>query len=52
MKLWNEIKHHQVDRFATDYWKVYPKIIPKRKHVQTKKETFTVEGYNRACLKF
>jgi insertion element IS1 protein InsB len=46
MKLWNEIKHHQVDRFATDYWKVYPKIIPKRKHVQTKKETFTVEGYN------
>lgn len=30
----------------TDYWKVYPKILPEEKHIQSKSETFTVEGYN------
>jgi insertion element IS1 protein InsB len=31
---------------ASDYWKPYERIIPKEKHVQTKAETFTVDGYN------
>jgi insertion element IS1 protein InsB len=31
---------------ASDYWKPYESIIPKDKHVQSKAETFTVEGYN------
>ena len=31
---------------ATDYWKPYEEFVPKEKHVQTKAETFTVEGYN------
>jgi insertion element IS1 protein InsB len=31
---------------ASDYWKPYEHIIPKEKHIQTKAETFTVEGYN------
>jgi insertion element IS1 protein InsB len=31
---------------ASDYWKPYESIIPKEKHVQTKAETFAVEGYN------
>jgi insertion element IS1 protein InsB len=31
---------------ASDYWKPYESIIPKGKHIQTKAETFTVEGYN------
>ncbi len=31
---------------ASDHWKAYGRIIPKEKHVQTKAETFTVEGYN------
>jgi insertion element IS1 protein InsB len=31
---------------ASDYWKAYESIIPKGKHIQTKAETFTVEGYN------
>ncbi|KAA6334374.1 hypothetical protein EZS27_017295 [termite gut metagenome] len=31
---------------ASDYWKPYESIIPKEKHLQTKAETFTVEGYN------
>jgi insertion element IS1 protein InsB len=30
----------------TDYWGPYEKFIPEQKHVQSKKETFTVEGYN------
>lgn len=31
---------------ASDYWASYEHIIPKEKHIQTKAETFTVEGYN------
>ena len=30
----------------TDYWKPYENFIPEEKHVQSKAETFTVEGYN------
>jgi len=31
---------------ASDYWKPYEAIIPKDKHIRSKAETFTVEGYN------
>jgi insertion element IS1 protein InsB len=31
---------------ASDYWKPYEHIIPPEKHIQSKAETFTVEGYN------
>ena len=31
---------------VSDYWESYKSIIPKEKHIQSKKETFTVEGYN------
>jgi len=31
---------------ASDYWQPYESIIPKEKHIQSKAETFTVEGYN------
>jgi len=30
----------------TDYWKPYENFIPKDKHVQSKAETYTIEGYN------
>jgi insertion element IS1 protein InsB len=30
----------------TDYWKPYEKFIPASMHIQSKVETFTVEGYN------
>ena len=30
----------------TDYWKAYRNFISKDKHIQSKAETFTVEGYN------
>jgi insertion element IS1 protein InsB len=35
-----------MDYIASDYWKHYKSIIPKEKHIQSKEETFTVEGYN------
>jgi insertion element IS1 protein InsB len=36
-----------MEYIASDYWKPYESIIPrKKKHLQTKAETFTVEGYN------
>jgi len=31
---------------ASDYWKPYEHIVPVEKHIQSKAETFTVEGYN------
>jgi insertion element IS1 protein InsB len=30
----------------TDYWKPYEAFVPKSQHVQSKAETYTVEGYN------
>jgi insertion element IS1 protein InsB len=35
-----------MEYIASDYWKAYESIIPKERHIQTKTETFTVEGYN------
>ena len=35
-----------VHYYASDYWKSYEEFIPAEKHLQTKAETFTVEGYN------
>jgi len=46
MKLWNKIKALNVIYFASDYWKSYEEFIPEEKHLQTKAETYTVEGYN------
>ncbi len=30
----------------TDYWKPYEQFILPEKHIQSKAETYTVEGYN------
>ncbi|KAA6314455.1 hypothetical protein EZS27_034929 [termite gut metagenome] len=46
LKFWNAICYHCMNAIASDYWKPYECIIPKEKHVQTKAQTFTVEGYN------
>jgi insertion element IS1 protein InsB len=32
--------------YMTDYWKPYADFLPLNRHIQSKKETFTVEGYN------
>lgn len=46
MKLWNKIKEKEVGVFCSDHWKSYAEFIPQEKHIQSKAETFTVEGYN------
>ena len=37
---------HETQVIATDYWKPYEHFIPAEKHIQSKAETWTVEGYN------
>lgn len=46
IKLWDKIKNKEIRKIATDHWKAYETFIPKEKHVQSKAETYTVEGYN------
>ena len=33
-------------KITSDYLKPYEDFVPKEKHIQSKAETFTVEGYN------
>lgn len=35
-----------MNTIASDYWKPYEAIVPQDKHIQSKAETYTVEGYN------
>ena len=37
---------NQAATYMTDYWKPYVEFLPSNRHIQSKKETFTVEGYN------
>ena len=46
MRLWETIKDKASGVIASDYWKAYENFIPSEIHIQSKKETFTVEGYN------
>jgi insertion element IS1 protein InsB len=45
-KLWEKIKNIDCDKYCTDYWDAYKDFIPSDKHVMSKKETYTIEGYN------
>ena len=45
-QLWDKIKDVPMDKVASDYWSAYKDFIPPEKHLQTKAQTFTVEGYN------
>ncbi|MDR1347819.1 MAG: IS1 family transposase, partial [Prevotellaceae bacterium] len=46
LKMCENIKGLNVCRFTSDHWRSYSEFIPPEKHVQTKAETFTIEGYN------
>ena len=46
LKLCKKLKDGDVNGFCTDYWKRYYEFIPNHKHMQSKAETFTIEGYN------
>ena len=45
-KLWKLIKSDSIEKVMTDHWKPYTEFIPEEIHVQSKKEMYTVEGYN------
>jgi insertion element IS1 protein InsB len=44
--LWEDIKEMKINYYASDYWKSYEEFIPSEKPLQSKAETFTIEGYN------
>ena len=44
--LWDKLKDLSVNVFCSDYWKSYEEFVPPEKHLQTKAETYTIEGYN------
>ena len=37
-KFWAKIKNNKMKKITSDYCKVYPKIVPKEKHIQSKAE--------------
>lgn len=45
-ELWLAVESQSDGKVATDYWKPYENFISKAKHIQSKAQTFTVEGYN------
>ena len=45
-KLWQSVGKLASGKVMTDYWQPYEAFIPKSQHVQSKAETYTVEGYN------
>ena len=46
-KLWDGIENTEsMKQIATDHRKPYESFIPPDKHIQSKAETFTAEGYN------
>ncbi|VAW28279.1 hypothetical protein MNBD_BACTEROID06-458 [hydrothermal vent metagenome] len=44
--IWEGLKDKDINQVATDYWKAYENFVPKETHVQSKAETFTVEGHS------
>ena len=45
-QLWDAIESPLIDQVMTDYWEPYKHFVPPENHIQSKAETFTVEGYN------
>ncbi len=45
-KLWDDIEDQLDGKVATDYWQPYEHFIPEKDHIQSKAETYTIEGYN------
>ena len=46
LKLWDKIKDWDISVFYSDHWKSYNEFVPAEKLIQTKAETYTIEGYN------
>jgi insertion element IS1 protein InsB len=52
MKLWSKIQDSATGVVTADYWKSYNELIPAEQLIQTKKETYTIESYNRQIRHF
>jgi insertion element IS1 protein InsB len=44
--LWESLKNKAIKRVMSDHWKVYSQLVEADKLIQSKRETYTVEGYN------
>ena len=44
--LFEAIKSPFCQKYYTDYWLPYQNFLPPKKHVKSKAETYTIEGYN------
>ena len=44
--LWESLQNKTIRRVMSDYWKVYPQLVPAHQLIQSKEETYIVEGYN------
>jgi len=49
MKLYKGLGKIKVECYCSDYWKSY-KILASEKYIQSKAETYTVDGYNSKTL--
>ena len=45
-RLYQQLNTHNMQLFFSDYWKSYRQVILKPKHITSKAQTFTIEGYN------
>jgi insertion element IS1 protein InsB len=45
-KLWQSINRFLDGHAITDHWQSYQEFIPRAQHLQSKSQTYTVEGYN------
>jgi insertion element IS1 protein InsB len=45
-EIWNVVNNPALGFAMTDHWMVYTRVIPRHLHKATKRQTFTVEGYN------
>ena len=44
--LWDGLRNIDVGTYCSYHWKSYCEFIPAEKHIQSKAQTFTIEGYN------
>jgi len=44
--LWEKVEDLAKGIVCADYWKAYNEFVPKELLIQSKAETYTVEGYN------
>ena len=45
-RLLRKLSHVSCNYYATDKWKIYKKLLPKEKHLASKKETQAIESVN------